>query len=176
MHREPADLLNAAAEGDRSAWEELESRFGPLMWAVARACGLSPADAADVVQGAWLRLLQHLETIKDPARVGGWLATTVRRESLLLLHKDRPGILSAEVVEDPDPATAVLETDGRQLLWKSVSALHEPCRTLLQLVAIDLGSRQTALRLGLPMGSVGPTRARCLEKLRTLISSQETAQ
>ncbi|MGN9841639.1 RNA polymerase sigma factor [Nonomuraea sp. H19] len=178
MHdpREPAELLEAAAEGDRSAWDELESRFGPLMWAVARACGLSPSDAADAVQGAWLRLLQHLESIRDPAAVGGWLVTTVRHESLLLLRKDRPGVSSLEVVEDPDPASAVLETDGRRLLWKTVSALHEPCRTLLQLVAIDLGSRQTATRLGLPIGSVGPTRARCLEKLRTLISSQETAQ
>ncbi|WP_246148631.1 RNA polymerase sigma factor [Nonomuraea turkmeniaca] len=176
MHRDTAELVHAAAGGDRSAWDELESRFGPLMWAVARACGLGPADAADVVQGAWLRLLQHLESIKDPAAVGGWLATTVRREALLLLRKDRPRVYSSEVVEDPDPAAAVLETDGRQLLWKSVSALHEPCRTLLQLVAIDLGSRQTAMRLGLPMGSIGPTRARCLERLRTLISAQETAR
>lgn len=176
VHRDPAELLRAAADGDRSAWDELESRFGPLMWAVARACGLSPSDAADVVQGAWLRLLQHLESIREPAGVGGWLATTVRREALLLLRRDRPGVFSFEVVEDPDPAAAVLETDDRQLLWKTVSTLHEPCRTLLQLVAIDLGSRQTAMRLGLPIGSVGPTRARCLEKLRTLISSQETAQ
>ncbi|TMR26175.1 sigma-70 family RNA polymerase sigma factor [Nonomuraea zeae] len=146
------------------------------MWAVARACGLSHSDAADAVQGSWLRLLQHLQSIRDPARVGGWLTTTVRREALLLLRKERTGVVSYEVVDDPDPASAVLEADDRRLLWKTVSTLHEPCRTLLQLVAIDLGSQQMAARLGLPMGSVGPTRARCLEKLRTLISIQETAQ
>ncbi|MFG1705915.1 RNA polymerase sigma factor [Nonomuraea sp. M3C6] len=174
--REPAELLEAAADGDRSAWDTLETRFGPRMWAVARACGLSPSDAADAVQGTWLRLLQQLQNIRDPARVGGWLMTTVRHEALLLLRKARPGVSSFEVVEDPDPASAVLEADGRRLLWKTVSTMQEPCRTLLQLVAIDLGSQQMASRLGLPVGSVGPTRARCLEKLRTLISLQETAQ
>jgi RNA polymerase sigma factor (sigma-70 family) len=174
--REPAELLAAAADGDQSAWDELESRFGPRMWAVARACGLSPADAADAVQGSWLRLLQNLRSIRDPSAVGGWLTTTVRREALLLLRKERPGVSSFEVVEDPDPAAAVLEADGRRLLWTMVSTLQEPCRTLLQLVANDLGNQQVASRLGLPTGSVGPTKARCLEKLRTLISLQETAQ
>ncbi|MEV4168705.1 sigma-70 family RNA polymerase sigma factor [Nonomuraea sp. NPDC049709] len=174
--RDPAELLEAAADGDRSAWDELESRFGPRMWAVARACGLSPADAADAVQGSWLRLLQHLQSIRDPAGVGGWLMTTVRREALLLQRKERSGGSSFEVVEDPDPASAVLEADGRRRLWQTVSTLHEPCRSLLQLVAIDLGNQQVASRLGLPAGSIGPTKARCLEKLRTLISLQETAQ
>ncbi|MEV0158470.1 RNA polymerase sigma factor [Nonomuraea fuscirosea] len=174
--REPAELLTAAADGDRAAWDELEHRFGPRMWAVARACGLGPADAADAVQGAWLRLLQHLHDLRDPARVGGWLATTVRREALLMLRKERLGASSFEIADDPDPAAAVLEADGRRTLWQSLSALHEPCRSLLQLVAIDLGNQQVAARLGLPTGSVGPTKARCLEKLRTLLSLQETAQ
>ncbi|MEV0229702.1 sigma-70 family RNA polymerase sigma factor [Nonomuraea sp. NPDC050786] len=174
--RDPAELLVAAAEGDRSAWDELESRFGPRMWAVARACGLSPSDAADAVQGSWLRLLQHLQSIRDPAGVGGWLMTTVRREALLLLRKESPRLSSFEVVEDPDPESAVLEADGRRLLWKTVSTLPEPCRSLLQLVAIDVGNQQIAARLGLPVGSIGPTKARCLEKLRTLLSLQETAQ
>ncbi|MFG2077623.1 RNA polymerase sigma factor, sigma-70 family [Nonomuraea maritima] len=178
MHaaREPAELLLAAAEGDQSAWDELVSRFGPRMWAVARACGLGPADAADAVQGAWLRLLQHLHTIREPAGVGAWLMTTVRREALQLLRKDRPLLAAAEVVDEPDPAAAVLEADDRRLLWKTVSALHEPCRSLLQLVANDLGNQQVASRLGLPVGSIGPTKSRCLDKLRTLISTQETAQ
>jgi RNA polymerase sigma factor (sigma-70 family) len=182
--RDPAELLRDAAEGDRTAWDELESRYGSRMWAVARSCGLNEADAADAVQGAWLRLLQHMRDIRDPARVGGWLMTTARREALLLLRRQPSGLLGKDpsgefsfgAVEDPDPASAVLEADGRRLLWKTVSALHEPCRTLLQLVATDLGNQQMAMRLGVPVGSVGPTRARCLEKLRTLLSLQETAQ
>ncbi|MFC4006499.1 RNA polymerase sigma factor [Nonomuraea purpurea] len=174
--RDPAELLVAAADGDQAAWDELEFRFGPRMWAVARACGLSRTEAADAVQGAWLRLLQHLESIRDPARVGSWLTTTVRREALLLLRKQTPRVSSSEVVENPDPASTILETDDRRLLWRMVSDLHEPCRTLLRLVAIDLGNQQVASRLGMPAGSVGPAKARCLEKLRTLLSLQETAQ
>ncbi|MEV0619234.1 sigma-70 family RNA polymerase sigma factor [Nonomuraea sp. NPDC050404] len=174
--REAAELFAAAADGDRSAWDELESRFGPRMWAVARACGLNPADAADAVQGAWLRLLQSFESIRDPAAVGGWLVTTVRREALLLRRRELSGVSATDILVVPDPATAVLEADGRRLLWKMVSDLQEPCRTLLQLVASDLGNQQLAARLGMPAGSVGPTKARCLEKLRTLISLQETAQ
>lgn len=172
---DPAELLTAAADGDQRAWDELESRFGPRMWAVARACGLNEADAADAVQGAWLRLLEHLHGIREPASVGAWLATTTRREALLLIRRT-PFALGLELGDAPDPASAVLEADGNRLLWQTVSALQEPCRTLLHLVATDLGSRQMAMRLGVPVGSVGPTRARCLEKLRTLISLQETVQ
>ncbi|WP_043614477.1 RNA polymerase sigma factor [Nonomuraea candida] len=174
--RDPAELLTAAADGDRSAWDELESRFGPRMWAVARACGLSTADAADAVQGAWLRLLQHFGSIRDPSAVGGWLVTTVRREALLIHRKESAGLSLAQVPEEPDPAAAVLEADGRRRLWETVSGLHEPCRTLIRLIASDLGNQQMAARLGMPSGSIGPTKARCLEKLRTLISLQETAQ
>ncbi|WP_328807589.1 RNA polymerase sigma factor [Nonomuraea antri] len=178
MHdtRSPAELLKAAADGDRLAWDELESRFGPRMWAVARACGLNEADAADVVQGSWLRLLENMHTIRDPASVGAWLATTARREALSLIRREPIGPASFEVAFDPDPASAVLEADGGRSLWQWVSGLKEPCRTLLQLVATDLGNQQMALRLGIPLGSVGPTRARCLEKLRILLSKQETAQ
>ncbi|MEU4574875.1 RNA polymerase sigma factor [Nonomuraea sp. ATR24] len=177
MHdtRDPAELLAAAAGGDQDAWDQLVSRFGPRMWAVARSCGLGESDAADVVQGAWLRLLERLHAIREPAAVGAWLATTTRREALQLLRKT-PHSVAAEPPAAPDPASAVLEADGNRLLWQTVSTLHEPCRTMLRLVATDLGSRQMAQRLGVPIGSVGPTRARCLEKLRTLISLQETVQ
>ncbi|WP_312888340.1 RNA polymerase sigma factor [Nonomuraea rhodomycinica] len=179
MHepRDSGELLKAAADDDQRAWDMLESRYGPRMWATARACGLSEADAADAVQGAWLRLLEHLHTIRDPSGIGAWLATTTRREALLILRKGRPGVPLPEVVPgDPDPAAAVLEADISRRLWNAVSGLHEPCRTLLQLVAADCGNRQVAGRLGVPVGSVGPTRSRCLERLRTLIHQQETVQ
>ncbi|WP_113703608.1 RNA polymerase sigma factor [Nonomuraea lactucae] len=178
MHepRDPGELLTAAADDDRTAWDELESRFGPRMWAVARACGLNETDAADAVQGAWLRLLEHLHTIRDPSGVGAWLATTTRREAMLIARKGQTLALRVEIASEPDPAAAVLEADSSRLLWKTVSSLNEPCRTLLQLLATDLGYQQVALRLGVPIGSVGPTRTRCLEKLRTLIQLQETVQ
>lgn len=172
--RDPAELLQAAAYDDQSAWVELTARYGPRMWAVARACGLGEADAADAVQGGWLRLIEHLHTIKDPARVGGWLVTTTRREALRILSRERPGLQAHDLVTEPDPATAVLDAELGHQLWVAVSALPEPCRTLLKLIAT--GERQLATRLGVAAGSVGPTRARCLSKLRTLISLEETVQ
>ncbi|MEV0145903.1 MULTISPECIES: sigma-70 family RNA polymerase sigma factor [unclassified Nonomuraea] len=178
MHepRHAGELLEAAADDDQTAWDTLECRYGPRMWAVARACGLSEADAADAVQGAWLRLLEHLHTIREPSGIGAWLATTTRREAMLILRKERPGVPLPEVPGEPDPAAAVLEADSSRRLWKAVSSLHEPCRTLLQLVATNHKSQQVAVRLGVPIGSVGPTRTRCLERLRTLIHLQETVQ
>ncbi|MFC7583182.1 RNA polymerase sigma factor [Nonomuraea antimicrobica] len=100
----------------------------------------------------------------------------MRREALLIQRKAVSPISPSEVVGDPDPLSAVLEADGRRLLWEQVATLPEPCRTLLLLVANDLSNQQVASRLGLPAGSVGPTKSRCLEKLRTLLSLQETAQ
>jgi RNA polymerase sigma factor (sigma-70 family) len=179
-HRLPEELLKAAADGDHSAWTGLVGRFGQRMWSVAHACGLNEADTADAVQGAWLRLLENLHSIRDPASVGAWLATAARREALLISRRGaglRPHLCLPEGGPfDPDPASLILEADEGRLLWQAVSALHEPCRTLLRLVATvpEAGTHQLAVRLGVPTGSVGPTRLRCLNKLRTLISQEET--
>ena len=81
-----ATLVLAARAGDRAAWEQLVERFTPLLWATARAHRLGEADAADVVQTAWLRLLEHLGSLRDPHAVGSWLATTARHESLRTLR------------------------------------------------------------------------------------------
>lgn len=170
-----AELLIAMAAGDHSAWCDLEARFGQQLWSVARACGLNEADTADAVQGTWLRLLEHLSCIREPASIGAWLSTTVRREAMLIAR--RGGAESAlDTASHPceaDPASAILEADEGRLLWQAISTLHEPCRTLLRLVAGDTGNQQLAVRLGVPAGSVGPTKARCLDKLRTLISLEE---
>ncbi|MGV9308348.1 MULTISPECIES: RNA polymerase sigma factor [unclassified Nonomuraea] len=177
--RPPEELLRAAADGDPSAWTGLEERFGQRMWSVARACGLNEADTADAVQGAWLRLLEHLHSIRDPASVGAWLATAARREALQIIRRGtgrHPHLCLPEGGPfDPDPASAILEADEGRLLWQAVSDLDEPCRTLLRLMATvpDAGTHQMAVRLGVPVGSVGPTRLRCLHKLRTRISLEE---
>lgn len=174
--RDPAELLKAAADGDHMAWTCLVDMFGPRMWSVARACGLGEADTADAVQGAWLRLLEHLYTIRDPSRLGAWLATTARHEALLIGKHGPVAVIEDMTVGEPDPASALLEADSAHRLWLAVSTLHEPCRTLLGLYATDVGPQQIAVRMGVPVGSVGPTRARCLNKLRTLISLEETVQ
>lgn len=171
--RDAALLLKAAADGDESAWSELEARFGPRMWAIARACGLGEADAADAVQGAWLRLLENLDRIREPSCVGAWLATTVRREAVQSLRRGTLVLPAPTVPVDPYPESALFEADTVRLLWRQVAALPEPCRTLLRLLATEAGTQQVAVRMGMPPGSVGPTRARCLHRLRTKLFLEE---
>ncbi|WP_157246291.1 RNA polymerase sigma factor [Nonomuraea typhae] len=173
--RATADVLAAAAGGDRPAWDVLVARFTPRMWSVVRTCGLDESDAADAVQGAWLRLLENLHRIKNPDGLGAWLATTARREALHILRKE-PVPLPPPPMEEHDPAAAVLEADDHRLLWQAIATLHEPCRTLLTLSAHQVGNRQLAVHLGVPLGSIGPSKIRCLSKLRTLISPEETVQ
>lgn len=160
---------------DEPAWRDLVERFGYRMWAVARAFGLDSTDAADAVQAAWLRLVESLHTIRDPERVGAWLITTTRHEAARI-RRSRSGAplaaLPAEVpAPDGDPAAAMLtEEDGRRL-WAAVDTLREPCRSLLRLIvcAPEAGYAQLARRLDMPIGSIGPTRSRCLRRLRSLI-------
>ncbi|WP_433500397.1 RNA polymerase sigma factor [Sphaerimonospora sp. CA-214678] len=161
---------------DRVAWDDLVARFGGRMWAVARAFGLSQADAADAVQGAWLRLVEGLGAIRDPDRIGAWLITTTRHEAARL-SRSRGGSGPAAEVADvpdpgvPDPAAAVADADYGRQVWRRLDLLGEPCRSLLRLCALHPEARyaQIALRLELPVGSIGPTRARCLSRLRALL-------
>jgi RNA polymerase sigma factor (sigma-70 family) len=148
------------------------------MWAVARAFGLSAADAADAVQAAWLRLVERLDRIRDPARIGAWLVTTTRNEALLLCRKGR-AVTPTHTPPEPeradadDPALAVLSADEARRLWQAVDALDEPCRSLLRLLvtAPESGYARIAARLGMPIGSVGPMRGRCLNRLRKLVEA-----
>jgi len=158
-------------------WNELEATFGPRMWAVARAYGLSTTDAADAVQAAWLRLVESYDRIRDPGRVGAWLVTTTRNEAALLCRKARgvtPTDAPPETARlDDDPALAVLSADESRRLWQAVDDLDEPCRTLLRLLvtAPDSGYARIAARLNMPIGSVGPTRGRCLGRLRKMLEA-----
>lgn len=169
----PLDLL------DDHAWSELVASFNGQMWAVARAAGLGAADAADAVQGAWLRLVESVDRIRDPRAVGAWLMTTTRREALRLGRRagqefpaDPPDLYEHPTLSVPDPTAEIVEADYGRTLWSRVSRLSEPCRTMLRLFALnpDVRYAQVAARMHLPVGSVGPTRARCSAKLRTLLA------
>ncbi|WP_271220378.1 RNA polymerase sigma factor [Streptosporangium carneum] len=181
--------IDAALAGDQAAWDALVTRFSGRLWSAVRAYGLSAADAADAVQGTWLRLVENLHTIRDPERIGAWLLTTARREASLLSRRNRGERLIGDpaITEHsdsgpprtgnvhPDPALAVLSADEGRRLWRTVETMHEPCRSLLLLMATapDAGVHQLAGRLGMPSGSYGPTRGRCLNRLRTMLTAQE---
>jgi RNA polymerase sigma factor (sigma-70 family) len=174
---ETGDLLAAAAGGDQVAWDSLVDRFARLVWSVARSFRLSDADAADVSQTTWLRLVEHLGSIHDPDRLAGWLATTARRESIRVLQSARREVPFLDEPEESgnaelDPAFQVLAEDEGTELWKAFATLPDRCRALLRVVAVaPLGSySEIATALGMPVGSIGPTRARCLDQLRAKLT------
>ncbi len=175
-------LVRSAADGDEVAWRGLVARFSSLVWAVARAHRLTNADAADVYQTTWLRLAEHIGRIQHPDRVGAWLATAARRECLQSLRSaakttptgdmDRLDI-SPAVGNPTEDAVLAAETEREDAaraaaMWRAFGRLSERCRELLRiLMATPPPSyAEVAAGLGLPLGSIGPTRARCLQRLR----------
>ena len=171
----------AARGGDRDAWDALVGRHLGLVWTVARSFRLSDADAADVVATTWLRLVEHLDRLREPERVGAWLATTARHESLGLLRRrtratptDDVLLLDGEDVGQA-PAGERLETDEEHAaLWRALDGLNDACRQLLRVLAADPppSYAEVSAALDMPVGSIGPTRGRCLDRLRGLARSQ----
>jgi len=168
--------VNGAIEGDQQAWGALIEQFSGLVWSVARAFRLNQADAADVSQTTWLRLAEHLGDIIEPQGVGAWLATTARRECLRTLRtagRTIPTDFDDDHLLAPDD-TAEIDADidaGHQLaaLRRAVDELPEPGRALLRVLMADPAPSyvEAGAALGMPVGSIGPTRARCLNRLRS---------
>lgn len=169
---ESGRLVSAAALGDEAAWNALVDRFGRLVWAVARAHRLDAGDAEDVVQTTWLRLVEHLGRLRDPERVGAWLAATARHESLRLLRRSGRHVRLEEDVDwdsgDPPVDAALLGRERDAALWAAFARLGDACRRLLRLLVADPepSYEEVSAALGMPIGSIGPTRRRCLENLR----------
>lgn len=176
---EVAALVAAAGRGERAAWDRLVDRFAPTVWAIARSHRLSAADAADVSQTTWLRLVENLGNIERPERVGAWLATTARRESLRVLRlagRQVPSGDDMDLVPDPTPASGpdreLAQQHRRHVMAGLVSQLPTRSQLLLRLLSSDspLSYRDISEALDMPIGSIGPTRARALDQLRRLAS------
>jgi RNA polymerase sigma factor (sigma-70 family) len=175
-----AGHLLAARDGDRAALNAIVAELTPLLWQVARVTGLAAGACEDVVQTTWLHLLRELADIRDPYALTGWLVTVARREAVHaanLARRERPVVDDA--LDQPDAATAdadeVLVRDERsRALWQALDQLPARCRDLLRLVAFvhrpDYDAVATALDM--PRGSIGPTRGRCLAKLRENLATQ----
>lgn len=174
---EVADLVRAAAEGDQAAWNALVDRYNGLVWSVARSHRLGAADASDVVQTSWLRLVENLGRLQDPERVGAWLATTARRECLRTLRLSARQIPTDELPETPTDArldAALLVAERDRALWQAFGRLSERCRALLRILVADPppSYEEVGAALDMPIGSIGPTRQRCLERLRGLAEGE----
>jgi RNA polymerase sigma factor (sigma-70 family) len=165
------------AAGDAVALDDLVRVMTPVLWQVVRAYRLPAEVAEDAVQTTWLSLVRSRGSIQDSAAVGGWLTTTARREAWKLAKASGRAV----PVEDdelvrrlPDERSAeaeVVRRDGEDRLWSAVDRLSERCRQLLRIVAFEHRPDYAKIAgdLGMPIGSIGPTRGRCLQKLRALL-------
>lgn len=170
-------LVERARAGDHDALHDLVRELNPLLWHAARSQGLNAEDAADVVQTAWLELLRQLDRIRTPQAVTGWLVTTVRREAWHRRSRSRRDlpdgeeVLQAAVAPEPTPADQLLTDERDRVLWRHFERLSHRCRALLRVVSqVDRPDYATiAEAFGMPHGSIGPTRGRCLAKLRELL-------
>lgn len=170
---EVASLVERAAAGDERAWHDLVEEFGGLVWAVARAHRLRDADAADVAQATWTRLVEHLDRLRDPARVGPWLATTARRECLRVLRQGARLVPRGDELPDcvddaPGQGAVLMERERDAALWKAFEYQRPRDRALLRMLLADPTPRyeEIGAALDMPVGSIGPTRERALERLR----------
>jgi RNA polymerase sigma factor (sigma-70 family) len=167
-----ADLVEKARHGDESAWNEIVDRFSGLVWAVVRGYALDPADALDVGQTTWLRLVEHLDRIREPEHLGAWLTTTARRESLRLIQLRRRECPTEELEDvdalEPEPLEGLIQAERKEALGRAVTTLSSRGQALVRLLFSDEEPSygQISVRLGMPIGAIGPTRRRCLDQLQ----------
>jgi len=175
-----ASAFERWAGGDTVALDELVLVMTPVLWHVVRAYRLTAEVAEDVVQTTWLSLVRSRSSIHDPAAIGGWLTTTARREAWKIAKATGRALpveddeLARRLPEEGSAEAAVVRRDSDGRLWDAVDQLSERCRQLLRIVAFEHRPDYTeiAADLGMPVGSIGPTRGRCLAKLRALIETQ----
>ena len=181
-----ADLVRRAADGDEAAWRAVVERYGSLLRSVVRSYRLSDAQAADAVQATWLRLVENIDAIREPARLAGWLRTTARRECLATMrrtgrelpsdpHAPQPADEPTSDRVDADPEVSALRREQADLVRAAVRDLPEHSQQLLGLLVASppLSYQEIGSRLGMPVGSIGPTRARLLARLRTTLADAD---
>jgi RNA polymerase sigma factor (sigma-70 family) len=173
-------LVRHAAAGDRWAWERLVDQYARLIWAMTRDFKLAESDAADVAQVTWLRLLEHIDRLAHPARVGSWLAATARNECLRALavrkkvvpvHDD--AALQDAAAHQPEIDERLLARERDQAVRAALARLPRKWQRLVEMLMADPPASYAEIsdQLGLPIGSIGPTRGRCLARLRALLQA-----
>jgi RNA polymerase sigma factor (sigma-70 family) len=186
---EPAEvtvLVHRAAEGDAAAWNAIVDEYAGLLWSVVRGFRLNEAQAADAVQTTWLRLVEHVTDLREPDHLAGWLKTTAHRvclqvirqggrEQLVDWDEDRaPGSGVRHDGPDEDgPETAALRREHQVLARRALAELPDRHRQLMELLVASppISYQEISARLGMPVGSIGPTRARILAHLREALAT-----
>jgi RNA polymerase sigma factor (sigma-70 family) len=167
------DLVDLARAGDQRAWREIMARYGGLVRAVVGSFRLQDADAADTVQSTWLRAFERIGSVREPERLGGWLRTTARRECLARATatvRTQPDSVLADALVDPGPGpeALALREEARRAVRAAVERLGGRRRALVDALFYAEAEHyaDVARQIGMPVGSIGPTRARTLRDLR----------
>ncbi|MBB3086213.1 RNA polymerase sigma factor [Geodermatophilus sabuli] len=189
-HEITAQLVRRAADGDEAAWTAVVEEYGSLVWSVTRSFRLSDAQAADAVQTTWLRLLEEIDAIREPERLAGWLRTTARRTCLETIrrtgrelpsdpHAHESGAAPEPAADRPDgdPEEQLLRQERVTQVRSALQQLPERSQQLLELLVASppMSYEEIGTRLGMPVGSIGPTRARLLTRLRTTLTAAGVA-
>lgn len=169
-------LVTHAAAGDQGAWDKIIERYSPLVWSICLRYRLDRQDIDDVGQNVWLLLVERIGSLREPAALPGWLATTTQRECLRVVragHRHEHAALPAEDLMPPDPDDAMIEqeiliAERDAALRAAFTELAPSCRELLSMLICDppCAYSEISATLGVAVGSIGPMRARCLERLR----------
>ena len=181
-----ADLVRACRRGDETAWERLVSRYQRLLYAIPRRAGLSEDRSAEVFQEVFLTLFQKLDEINEPDRLQAWLVTTARRKTLRVIASEGSRLKTLTAMEEdgaedafaniPDATPlqdeVIIQLEKQHLTRLALASLDERCRKILTLLFYEVvppSYDELAKTLGVSVGSIGPTRARCLEKMLRLL-------
>lgn len=171
---ETQNVSTSGARSEIGSWESLVQRYGRMVSSIARSYRLSEADVADVSQTVWMRLVEHLDRLRQPERVGGWLATTARNESLSVIRqRQRTAPVDTFdflcLVDDSADRLPTVEAEERDCdIRAALATLPDNQQNLLKLLMADPRPSygEVATNLGIPIGSIGPTRQRSLRALR----------
>jgi RNA polymerase sigma factor (sigma-70 family) len=171
------ELVSMCLKGDGHAWEALIIRYRRLIYSVPVRFGFEEADASDVFQAVCLKLLEHLHEVKDESRISGWIVTTTTRQCLHVKSLKSRETTGEDGLQEPqDPALNLEElrilTEQQQAIRDAVEELTGRCRSLIGKLYFDHSFPsydEISVQMGIPVASIGPTRARCLEKLKTIL-------
>ncbi len=173
-----AEVVRRAASGDAAAWARLVDQYGRLIWSITRDFKLVESDASDVVQTTWLRLIEHIDRLEHPEHVGAWLATTAKNECLRSIAARRRLVLVGEELgleviagHDQPVDEALLAAERATTVREALKQLPQRWQRLMELLMAEQPYAVISDRLGLPIGSIGPTRGRCLDRLRVLLEA-----
>ena len=175
------DLISACKQGEEEAWDALVARYERLVYTIPFRYGLTPTEVSDVYQSVWLSLLKNLQSLNQPERIAAWLVTTTRRECWerrrgpnyqKMITSDLDTQTNIAISDDPSPDELVSTYERHENLRSAMEHLDPRCRRLLQSLYFDPAIpsyADVAAMLNMPIGSIGPLRARCLKKLRKIL-------